>query len=299
MPKLSIIILSYNTKDLTSDCLRSLIDQLKRSAHLESEIIVVDKGSADGSKEALNTSHLTLNTKHVVVNTIFNKENLGYPKGNNQGIKIAKGEYMLFLNSDVIVEDVDFDEVIRYMDKNKDIGALTVKVVLKAGGIDSASHRGFPSIWNAVCYFLKLELLFGRLPILNHIFGGYHLTYKDLNSIHEIDSPSGAFYLTRRDILEKIGGFDESFFMYGEDLDLSFRIKESGYKIIYFPKSKVIHVKYASGLQTRDETIRKQTRGYFFEAMSIFYKKNYQDKYPSWIKTVVNVTISIIKKMYV
>ena len=106
------------------------------------------------------------------------------------------------------------------MEQDSSIGVMTVKVVLPDGSLDPASHRGFPTIWRSFSYYSGLEKVFGKLPFLNRAFGGYHLTYENLKKRHEIDSPTGAFYLTRKETFDKVNGFDESFFMYGEDLDL-------------------------------------------------------------------------------
>lgn len=282
MANLSIIILSYNTKEITERCLNSLINSLSKSSKLSYEIIVVDNGSNDGSVKEIEK--LKLKFKNLFL--IKNKKNIGYPRGNNQASRIAQGKYILFLNSDVVVDNVDFNELVSYLDKNGNVGVLTVKVNLPNRRIDPASHRGFPTLWNAFCYFSKLEKVFGRTLFLNKFFGGYHLTYLNLNSVHEINSPSGAFYLTRKVILNKIGGFDERFFMYGEDLDLSYRIKKLAYKIIYYPKCSVTHFKYASGL-AKDKAVFQKTRRYFYDAMKVFYKKHYENSYPQLLNDLV------------
>jgi hypothetical protein len=257
------------------------------------EVIVVDNGSKDGSKEMLR--QLAKNLSRLTV--IDNDTNVGYPKGNNRALKEAKGEYVLFLNSDVIVDGLNLEETLSYMDKHPKIGVLTVKVVLPNGKIDPASHRGFPDLWNSFCYFAKLERLLGWLPVMGKIFGGYHLTHLDLTSIHEIDSPTGAFFLTRKRILDRLGGFDESFFMYGEDLDLAYRIKEIGYQVVYYPLSHVTHLKYVSGLNKGCTETRKRTREYFYQAMKIFYRKHYQKKYPSFINQAVYSLISLKQQL--
>ncbi len=295
MVRLSIIILSYNTKSLTEQCIQSLLSQLQQNQQTSFEIVVVDNGSRDGSVQMLN--NLKFKIKNLKL--ILNNNNIGYPKGNNQALKMAKGEYILFLNSDVIVENVDFDNILSFLDDHQQTAVLTVKVVLPDKTTDPASHRGFPNIWNSFCYFFGLERLFKRVPVFNKFFGGYHLVHLDLNTIHEIDSPTGAFYLTRKNILDKLNGFDEDFFMYGEDIDLSFRIKELGYHIIYNPQYRVIHLKHASGLDQSDEKTRKKTREYFYEAMKIFYKKHYERIYPSFINNLVYFFINLKKKAYV
>ncbi len=293
---LSVIILSYNTKRLTEECLSSLLNSLSKIKGLKIEIIVVDNGSTDGSDEMLKNFKFK---NSIQFKLIINKTNAGYPKGNNQALKLAQGKYVLFLNSDVLIDNVNFSNIINYLDKNQNIGVLTVKVLLSNKTIDPASHRGFPTIWNSICYFSGLEELFRNILRLNKIFGGYHLVHLNLQKIHEIDSPTGAFYLTRKKILEKLGGFDEDFFMYGEDLDLSYRIKKLGYMIVYYPLYQVIHLKHASGLDKKDETTRNRTREYFYEAMEIFYKKHYAAKQIKIVNNGIYLFIDVLKYLHV
>ncbi len=299
MTRLSVIILSYNTKDITERCLRRVFDVLKKTENFSSEIIVVDNDSQDGSKIMLEKFKKTEEkqpTHNPKLKILYNDSNSGYPKGNNQAVDHASGEYVLFLNSDVLVEKVNFKRLCDYLDSRLDIGVLTVKVRLMNDRIDPASHRGFPTIWNSFCYLLKLEKLLGRLPVFGRFFGGYHKTYLDLRTIHEIDSPTGAFYLTRLSILKKTKGFDEEFFMYGEDLDLSFRIKELGYKVLYYPLYHVLHYKYASGLLTDNVQLRHKIKKHFFEAMKIFYAKHYAPKHSSLVNRAVYLVIDLKKR---
>ncbi len=293
MVELSVIILSYNTQELTRNCLTTLLSALSNSK-LTSEVIVIDNASVDDSPAMLDSMKKNaVGTADLKV--IKNRDNAGFTKGNNQGIAHAQGEYILFLNSDVTVDDVNFDEIIRYMDQNKDVGAMTVKVLLSTGGIDPASHRGFPTPWNSFAYFSKLETLLAHGPLAK-IFGGYHLTYQKLDTIHEIDSPTGAFFLTRKQLLEKLNGLDEHFFMYGEDIDLAYRIKQSGYKIIYYPLYTVTHYKHKSGLKSENTAVKKRVHASFYESMKIFYKKHYEKKYPNWLSNIIYSVIDLKKR---
>lgn len=288
MQDLSIIILSYNTKEITERCLNSLHKSLLVDASKNTyEIVVIDNGSSDGSADMLLAWQKDHRDFSYSVQIILNEKNIGYPRGNNQGLRIAQGRYTLFANSDIVWNNLPFKNIIEYLDNHENIGVLTVKVTLPNGEIDPASHRGFPTIWNAFTYFFKLEKIFGSIPMMGRIFGGYHLTYLNRSTIHEIDSPTGAFYLARKDILKRLGGFDEQFFMYGEDLDLSFRIKQLGHKIIYYPLYSVTHLKYASGLKTKDGRIKTLTKKYFFDAMAIFYHKHYERRNPFIINKLV------------
>lgn len=296
MKDLSIIILSYNTLELTKACLDSLATSLSASKNLKSEIIMIDNASVDGSADMLKDYKKKVSSP-IDYLFVANKENVGYPKGNNQGIKMAKGKYVLLLNSDVLVNTVDWNDLIDQFKKNPKLGGLTVEVNLPTGGIDPASHRGFPTPWNAFCYYSKLEKLLGKVPVLGALFGGYHLTQYNLKTIHEIDAPTGAFFLIPKSILDDIHGFDEGFFMYGEDVDLAYRIKQSGYSILYYPKYSIIHYKHKSGLKGQTEETRKRTRENFYKAMKIFYKKHYEKKYPLIVTKMMYFFIDLKKNL--
>lgn len=285
---LSVIIVSFNTKELTLTCIEKLRNALSKGK-ITAEIIIVDNDSHDGSAESLKA---LANGKDIKV--ILNKENTGFGKPNNQGLAISEGRYVLYLNSDVYVpEEAFLDDLIKQMDDNPLLGALTVRVNLTTGSIDPASHRGFPTVWRSLCYYAGLEKLTAKIPLLNRIFGGYHLTYLPLSTRHEIDTPTGAFFLARKDVLDVLKGFDEIFFMYGEDIDLSYRIKRLGYSIIYDPAHTVLHLKNQSGIKRKNNvTIQKKTRNYFYESMAIFYKKHYEQCYPRWISALVYAAIN-------
>lgn len=296
MPKLSIIILSYNTRDIMFASLESLVNSLQKTA-FTSEIIIVDNASEDGSAEMLKKFEKQYETKHLIITVYLNKENVGFTKGNNQGVRKANGEYILFLNSDVITQHVEWDEILTYLDSHPDYGALTVRVELPTGEIDKASHRGFPTVWNAFSYYSGLEKMTQNIPLLNSIFGGYHLTHYRLDKIHFADAISGAFFLTRKSILDELNGFDEAFFMYGEDLDLAYRMKQIGYKIVYYPQSTVLHLKYQSGLKTDKKKTKNKTKEYFYNAMKIFYKKHYEKSTPFFINKLVYFFIDLKSKI--
>jgi len=280
MPILSIIILSYNTKEITRQCLDALVQSLDAIADHQFEIIVVDNASEDGSREMLRTYKQSFSTKNISFQTIFNAENEGFPKGNNAGVVNATGTYILFLNSDVIIKHVSWSHVLSYLDAHPDVGALTVRVTLLQGQIDPASHRGFPTVWNSFCYYSQLEKLTRPILGLNRIFGGYHLTSRDLSQVHTVDAISGAFFLARARVIAELQGFDETFFMYGEDLDLAYRMKEAGQSIVYYPEAEVLHLKYQSGLKKETDETEQKTKKYFYDAMRIFYRKHYEAR--SW-----------------
>ncbi len=287
MVDLSIIIISYNTKEITKKCLDSLLHALKLCQKTTYEIIVVDNNSSDGSQELIQM---------YPVKPIFLSKNIGFGRANNKGLAHAKGKFTLYLNSDVIHNNVNYDELLAYMANDKNIGSLTVKVNLTPDTIDPASHRGFPTLWRTFTYYSKLEQLTASVPYINSIFGGYHLMGKDLNEVHEVDAISGAYFLARTKMLQRLGGFDEDFFMYGEDLDLNYRIKEAGYKNIYYPKYDVTHLKYQSGIKTKNEVISKEIKRHFYHSMKIFYQKHYQSQYPGFVNSIVYSIINTIMK---
>ena len=290
MISLSIIIVSFNTKEITKKCLLSLKKNFIRYP-LDYEIIVVDNNSQDESVHMLLDLKKQWNNLHF----FLNKKNLGFGKGSNFGLEKSKGKYILYLNSDVIISDIDFRDLMKLMEMQEDIGALTVKVVLPSGEIDPASHRGFPTLWRSFAYFSGLEKFSKNIPILNKLFGGYHLVNLNLNEIHEIDVLTGAFLFTKREIVDKFGGFDKGYFAYGEDIEMAFQIKKMGYKIIYYPLWKVLHLKSASGLKKEDAKIKEKTNFYFYDSMKIFYKRHYAKDHNWLINQLVYLIIDIKK----
>lgn len=284
----SIVIPSYNTKKLLRDCLQSIQDNPAEESKFE--IVVVDNASTDGSQEMVADEFRD-------VHLIKNRKNKGFASAVNQGWRVAKGEFILFLNSDTVVKKNSLDIVVDYAKTNPDVGAISGKPVLRNGQLDPDSHRGFPTPWSALTFFLGLEKLFPK----SRLFAQYHQGWKDKNKIHEIDAGAGVFLLVRKSVLEKIGGWDESYFFYGEDIDLCFRIKKAGYKIVFHPKAEVMHYKGASsGLrrESRDvarptrKELMKVTRG-SIDAWKVFYRKFYKDKYPFWLTGLVLFGIEV------
>lgn len=294
MPSLSVIITSYNSRDITEDCLQKLKHNFQKYP-LGYEVIVVDNGSTDGSPEMLHQ----LKSNWTELHLHLGKQNLGYTCGNNLGYSLSSGKYLLFLNSDVLIKDVNFNDLLAFLDRYEQVGVLTIKLMLNKKEIDPASHRGFPDLWRSFCYFFKLEKIFQPVPLLNSFFGGYHLIERDLNTIHQIDSPTGAFFLTRREIFARVKGFDEGFFMYGEDLDLSYRIKKLGYQVIYYPLFKADHLKGQSGINKyQDKKTSHQTKYHFYNAWKIFYQKHYAAKNNWLINQLVYLFINLKSNSY-
>jgi O-antigen biosynthesis protein len=254
--KLSVIIVNYNVKYFLEQCLKSVFISGK---DLEMEVFVVDNNSVDGSVEMVKE-------KFPDVKLIANKENTGFSHANNQAIKKATGKYVLLLNPDTVVEDNTFPRVVEFMDKTPDAGGLGVKMIDGQGVFLPESKRGLPTPSVAFCKIFGLSALFPK----SRIFGKYHLGYLDNDKIHSVDVLSGAFMLMRKSVLEKTGYLDETFFMYGEDIDLSWRIIQAGYKNYYFPQTRIIHYK--------GESTKKSSINYvfvFYNAMIIFAKKHF------------------------
>lgn len=288
MIDLSIIIVSYNTKEFLQDLLNFLDVAIEKSRRLF-EVIVVDNASSDHS-------FLMVQKEFPHVKLIKNKENLGFSKANNIGIKKAKGEYILFLNPDTIVNREALETMISFMDSHQNTGVATCKVVLSDGKIDDASHRGFPTPWNAFVYFSGISKLFPKTKL----FGGYNQGWANFDSIHEIDACAGAFMIVRREAGEQIGWWDEDYFFYGEDLDFCYRLKKKGWKIFYVPTVSIFHHKGVSGgikeISKNITTASKETKiratNARFDAMKIFYNKHYKKKYPNFLTNLVMCAIN-------
>ena len=270
--KLSIVIVNYNVKYFLEQCLYAAF---KAASKISSEIIVVDNDSVDGSCQMVTE-------KFPEVTLIANKENMGFSKANNQAIRIAKGEYILLLNPDTVVEEDCFLKIVQFMDKTPDAGGLGVKMIDGKGRFLPESKRGLPTPEVA---FWKM---FGFSSLFPHSkrFGRYHLGYLDNDQIHEVEVLAGAFMLLRRETLGKVGLLDEDYFMYGEDIDLSYRITKGGYKNYYFPETTIIHYK--------GESTKKGSINYvkvFYNAMIIFAKKHFSKGNARRYALLINLAI--------
>ncbi len=254
--ELSVIIVNYNVKHFLEQCLHSVLKASKNNAV---EIFVVDNNSVDGS------NHL-VQEKFPEVHLIENKENLGFSKANNQAIRQANGKYILLLNPDTVVEEDTFSKIIDFMEKHPEAGGLGVKMIDGKGNFLPESKRGLPTPWVAFCKMSGLSQLFPK----SKKFGRYHLSFLDENKTHDVEILAGAFMLIRKETLNQTGLLDETFFMYGEDIDLSYRITQEGYKNYYFPETTIIHYK--------GESTKKGSLNYvkvFYNAMIIFARKHF------------------------
>ncbi|MEI6851688.1 MAG: glycosyltransferase [Bacteroidota bacterium] len=270
--KLSVVIVNYNVKYFLEQCLHSVF---KAGQGIAMDVFVVDNNSVDGSI-------LMVKDKFPKVTLIENKDNKGFAKANNQAIQQSSGEFVLLLNPDTVVEENTFRQIIDFMDTHADAGGLGVKMVDGKGRFLPESKRGLPTPAVAFYKIFGLSMLFPK----SKTFGRYHLGFLDKNEIHEVDILAGAFMLLRKSVLDKIGLLDEAFFMYGEDIDLSYRIVQAGYKNYYFPKTRIIHYK--------GESTKKSSVNYvfvFYNAMIIFARKHFSQKNAKLFSFLINLAV--------
>ena len=289
---ISTVIVSYNTKELIIECLDSV---QKAASGLKSEIIVVDNASQDGTQDEIRK-------KFPNVSLIENNKNLGFSKANNIALVKAKGKYILILNPDTKLFPETIKKLIDFFgSKGKDTGLVTCRLELASGVLDKDCRRHFPTPWVAFTHFSNLSKIFPK----TRFFDSYYYGYVNENTEHEIDACAGAFMFTTRDALKKVGLFDEDFFFYGEDIDLCFRYKQKGYKIIYTPVTKAIHYKgVASGIKEHTKHLSKATKeskkralSESTRAMKLFYEKHYKNKYPAIINFFVIFGIILLDKI--
>jgi O-antigen biosynthesis protein len=270
--QLSVIIVNYNVKYFLEQCLFSV---QKAIAGIAAEVLVVDNASSDGSREYLEQ-------RFNWVRFSWNDENIGFARACNQALKESSGKYILFLNPDTIVPENCFNKCFSFFNDTPGAGAIGIRMLDGSGQFLPESKRSFPS---PLTSFYKLGGLSAIFP-KSKTFNRYHLGYLNEHENHEIDVMSGAFMMIQKEVLSKTGGFDESFFMYGEDVDLSYRIQQAGYKIYYFSKSSILHFK--------GESTRKSSFNYvrmFYLAMGKFVNKHYSTSKAGLFTNIINVAI--------
>lgn len=256
--KLSVIIVNYNVRYFLEHCLNAV---RKACKNIEAEIFVVDNASTDGSREFLEG-------RFSNVTFIWNETNLGFSKANNLALALTKGDYVLFLNPDTIVAEDSFEKCIDYFATHADCGAMGVHMIDGAGNFLKESKRSFPEPMTS---FYKMTGLCNLFPA-SKTFAKYYAGHLPENKTASVEVLSGAYMMISRKILNRTGGFDEQYFMYGEDIDLSYRIKKTGFKNIYFADTTIIHFK--------GESTQKNTAEYtshFYGAMKLFVKKHYHE----------------------
>jgi len=278
MNDLGIVILNWNTRDLLRRCLQTV---LASEGDFTFRVIVVDNASDDGSAEMARA-------EFPQVDVIASEVNGGYPYGNNLGLRRlgfhADGaveadapRYALLLNPDTEVPPDALFNMVAFMDANPDIGAAGPKLVLPDGSLDRACRRSFPTPLVSLYHFAKLAKLFPNSPR----FARYNMTFVDPDEEIEVDSVVGAYMQVRREAIAAVGLLDETFFMYGEDIDWAYRIKKTGWKVYYHPQVVVTHVKRAASRQSQ----RAQFE--FWRAMLIFYRKHYRTTTPFWLHSLI------------
>ncbi len=268
---LSVIIVNYNVRQFLENALTSIYRAMEG---IEGEVFVVDNASDDGSVEMVRT-------KFPAVRLIESPKNLGFAKANNTALKQAKGRYLVLINPDTIVQEDTFSVMMRFFEENPDVGLAGCKILNPDGSFQLPCRRSFPTPWVA---FTKIFGLAGMFP-KSRLFGKYNLTYLSEDETYEVDAVSGSFMVLRREVYEKIGGLDETFFMYGEDLDWCYRVSQAGYKVYYVHSTKIIHFKGESTKRSSIDEIRT-----FYSAMQLFVEKHFS----SSVTVEVFLTLGII-----
>jgi len=269
---LSVIIVSYNVSSFLDQALTTLKDSARG---LEYEVYVVDNASIDKSVSMIRE-------KHSWVKLIENDCNLGFARANNQALSRATGRHVLLLNPDTVLRRDTIKTMINFLDEHPEAGVAGCKVINPDGSLQLACRRGFPTPGVAFFKMVGLSNLFPK----SKTFGAYNLTYLDPDSVTEVDAVSGSFMMLRKEVFDKVGFLDEDFFMYGEDLDICYRVKQAGWKVFYVPYTEIIHFK---GESTKTVTTLKSIHD-FYKAMQIFVDKHYagwsKRLIPRWLLSV-------------
>jgi GT2 family glycosyltransferase len=272
--KLSVIIVNYNVKYFLEQCLCS-VQKAITDPGIEAEVIVIDNHSHDNSLGYLMPFF-------PCVKFVANTENVGFTKACNQGYKLSSGKYVLFLNPDTILPEDCFSKCLAFFETHNDAGAVGVKMLDGRGRFLKESKRAFPSPVTSLFKLFGFSKLFQK----SKVFSKYHLGYLDENKNHEVDVLAGAFMMVRRELLQQLKGFDETFFMYGEDVDLSYRIQKMGYKNYYLAETTILHFKGESSKKGSLNYVRT-----FYSAMSIFVRKHYGGSRASLFISLIHLAI--------
>ena len=293
-PDISIVILNYNSIFFLEKCLKSVKESKLNG--LSIEIIVIDNASSDGSAKKIRKSH-------PEVTLIESGKNIGFAAGNNLAKKLVKGQYLLFLNPDTVLEKDTLFKTFQFMEENSKVGAATCRLQLPNGKLDYSTHRGFPTPTNALFYFfIPLAKVFPK----SKAFSGYTLGWKLSDSEpHEVDAISGAFFFVRAEAAKKVGWWDEDYFWYGEDLEFCYQLKKEGWKIMFITGASAIHYKgVSSGIKkhsqefsSASEETKRRSVVASIEVMRIFYKKHYLNKYPKIVSFIVLTGIKLLERV--
>ena len=254
--QLSVIIVNYNVRQFLENALQSI---RRAMADIDGEVFVVDNASTDGSAAMVRA-------KFPDVQLLENAENLGFARANNLALKRARGEYLLLINPDTVVQETTFHEMLQFLRSHPDVGLAGCKILNPDGTFQLACRRSFPTPWVAFTKIFGLSALFPR----TRLFGRYNLTYLPPDETYPVDAVSGSFMMISRTAYERVGGLDESFFMYGEDLDWCYRVKEAGFGVSYVHSTSIIHFKGESTRRSDIDEIRT-----FYSAMELFVEKHF------------------------
>ncbi|RPI01270.1 MAG: glycosyltransferase, partial [Ignavibacteriae bacterium] len=257
LPEVSVIIVNYNVRDFLSQSLLSIQKALKG---IRSEIFVVDNASDDGSAQMVRHRFPNI---HLIANT----DNLGFAKANNIGLRKARGQYILLINPDTIVQEDTIRVMVEFLNSHPEAGLAGCKILNPDGSFQPACRRSFPTPWVAFTRIFGLSKLFPH----SKLFGKYNLTYLNTEETYPVDAVSGSFMMVRKETFENIGGLDESYFMYGEDIDWCFRIREAGWRVYYVHSTQIIHYKGESTRRSSLDEIHT-----FYEAMRLFVEKHFR-----------------------
>ncbi|MBQ7039505.1 MAG: glycosyltransferase family 2 protein [Clostridia bacterium] len=271
---LSVIIVNYKTPELLYDCILSINEN---PPECEYEIIVADNNSGDGSERVSDIPYVTY---------LALPKNGGFSYANNKGLEKAKGDIILFLNPDTFVLKGTLLACINELLSDKDLGCVGCRLLMENGRLDLACKRGFPTLKNSFFKFTGIDKL---LP--SPFFSGYNLLHLNEEEKHYVDCVVGAFMMIPRAVLEEVGSFDERFFMYGEDIDLCYRIKNAGYKILYDGTHTIFHRKRAS---SKKSSVAKKA---FYDSMWLYYDKHFSKKHGKIVSGIVKLSIKTLEKL--
>jgi N-acetylglucosaminyl-diphospho-decaprenol L-rhamnosyltransferase len=265
-PRVSVVVVSYNVRELLRGCLQSVLAQGEKT-----DVIVIDNASSDCSTEMVTA-------EFPQVHLIKNNTNRGFARASNEGIASTRAPYVLSLNPDTVLQPGAIGALADHLDQHADVGAAGPKIVRPDGSLDLAARRAFPSPSVALFRLTLLSRLFPR----HRRLARYNLTDRSPDAEQEIDSGTAACLMFRRAALEQVGLYDEDFFMYGEDLDLCFRLKLAGWRIVYVPHAVVLHFKGQSSRQRSSAMIRE-----FHRSMWIFFRKHYRRTTPAPVAVLI------------
>lgn len=263
--KLSVIMVPYKCRNIFKEALEAVINS---KASFNFEIIIIDNDSKDGTVEMVREFQARPGWSDRIV--LYENTNEGFPKANNRGIQMKRGEYVLLLNPDTKVSEDTLQVMMDFVKARPDVGIATCKLVKADGSLDLACRRKFPTPLRAFFRLSGLSFVFPK----SKLFASYNMTYKSVSEETEVDACVGAFMFITPDCLAKIQGFDEQFFMYGEDLDLCMRAKETGFKVWYYPKTTTIHYKGQSSKKVSRRGLYE-----FHHNNWLLFKKHYSRKY--------------------